>query len=104
MRQAKIEFPYSPGDTLWAVIGDQVRACEVEAVNVHLYPDHYTTTTDVSFTAPDPFLGGRENIYREMVTLYERSTGCWAAYPTNEEAEDALQRFGPDTRFNKSKK
>lgn len=101
MREAKLCIPVSPGDKLFAVIGDKVRECTIDVIHVHLHPDFFTHVLDVSFSAPDPYMDGKERIYRELVKLGEREVGYYAAYTTAEAAEKALSCFGPDDHSNK---
>ena len=101
MQEAKLSIPVSPGDKLFAVIGDKVRECTIDAIHVHLYPDSFNYFMDVSFSAPDPYMDGQERIYHEWVKLRKRGGGYYAAYTTAEAAEKALNCFGPDDQSNK---
>lgn len=98
MTEKTITSPCSPGDTLWAIVGDQVRLCKVEKLAIYVREAACSISLDIVFVAPNPFVRGQEKTYNQFAILGHREPGYRAVYPTKEEAEQALAKEGPDFR------
>lgn len=96
MTEYNITSPCSPGDTLWAIVGDQVRQCKVEKLAIYAGETAFSIFLDIVFIAPNPFVKGQQKTYRAFAILGRRAPAYRAAYPTLEEAEQALVAEGPD--------
>ena len=96
MKERTITCPCSPGDTLWAIIGDEVRQCKVEKLAVYISEEGCSIFLNIEFVAPNPFLRGQEKTYRDFAILGRRAAAYRAAYPSREAAEKALEEEGPD--------
>lgn len=96
MTEYKITSPCSPGDTLWAIVGDHVQQCKVEKLAIYADETGCSYHFDVCFIAPNPFIKGQMKTYHGFAILGRRVSAYLAAYPTEEEANTALAKDGPD--------
>ena len=96
MIEYTIKSPCSPGDTLWAIVGDQVRQCRVERLAIYANETACSIHLDIIFVAPNPFIKGQEKTYHDFAILGRRERAYRAAYATEEEAKQALENEGPD--------
>ena len=96
MTERIIPIPYSPGDTLWAIVGDRVMQCKVERICVSVRETGVFISFEALFVAPNPFVKGHMKEYHELAILGRRERAYRAAYATEEEAKQALENEGPD--------
>lgn len=96
MTECSFTIPCSPGDKLWAIVGEQVRCCEVEKVILTTSKSGLSVHLDILFIAPNPFAKGQMKEYHDFAILGRRAPAYRAAYETEEEAKQALENEGPD--------